>query len=52
VACVLGLCHGYVLGCKTVYVSVCATLCACMCTKARAGHRVKFQDVIFSTLKA
>ena len=34
-----------VLGCKTVYVFVCACVCA-----SRLG--AKFQDVIFSTLKA
>jgi hypothetical protein len=32
--------------------SVCVCVCLCLCIKARAGHRAKFQDVIFSTLKA
>jgi hypothetical protein len=31
---------------------VCVCVCLCLCIKARAGHRAKFQDVIFSTLKA
>ena len=39
-----------VLGCKTVYVCVC--VCVPVSVSVHRVHRAKFQDVIFSTLKA